>query len=531
MTMKRFFSSILLLAATLLASLPLCAQQTTPETFVDTVDVRVVNLEAVVVDRRGERVSGLGPEDFRLRVDGQEVPIGFFNEIAEGRAVAKSADSGEDVPGLEEGRPVGTSYLVFIDDYFTKARDRNLVLDALRDHLAQLGPEDRMAIVAYDGNRVSMLSNWSGDLGELQTVFDRARRRPALGLQTLAQVRLLDPRPRVGSGFTRFERNIVTQDLETRLSRLTQAVTASLRGFGQPPGRKVMLLVAGEWPYSPHRYLQGGVDPPDLLNEDLRGRRLLQPIYETANLLGYTLYPIDAPGAPGPPVNAAEGGFPNAQVIFRDYELDSTFLVLARETGGRAMTAGLRLSALEHVVDDTRSYYWLGFTPSWQGDNRSHKVELEVVRPGLEVRTRRGFRDLSRSLEVSFMVESALLFGELPGAAGLEIGFGRSSSRGLGKLEVPVEVKIPMDAVTTLPAGDGYRTALEMRIAVVDEHGRQSPISVIPLQLEKPRAPQPGETAIYETALVLRKRPHDVVVALHDPVSGAILSGSKRFVP
>lgn len=129
------------------------------------------------------------------------------------------------------------------------------------------------------------------------------------------------------------------------------------------------------------------------------------------------------------------------------------------------------------------------------------------------------------------MVESALLFGDMPGAQLLEIGFGQRSSKGLGKVELPLEIKIPMDAVTTLPANGRYLTTLELRIATVDEQGRQSPIPVIPLRLESPRAPQPGETAVYATSLLLRKRPQDVVVALHDPVSGAILSGSKRFVP
>ncbi|MCY4560565.1 MAG: hypothetical protein OXF79_30205, partial [Chloroflexi bacterium] len=45
------------------------------ETFVDTIDVQVVEVDAVVTDRRGRPVSGLQREDFELFVDGEFVEI------------------------------------------------------------------------------------------------------------------------------------------------------------------------------------------------------------------------------------------------------------------------------------------------------------------------------------------------------------------------------------------------------------------------------------------------------------------------
>src|SRR5688572_6141379 len=60
-------------------SLPAAAQQSSPqssdpsaEPFGEVIDVRVVNVEVVVTDREGKRVTGLQPGDFRLRVDGEE---------------------------------------------------------------------------------------------------------------------------------------------------------------------------------------------------------------------------------------------------------------------------------------------------------------------------------------------------------------------------------------------------------------------------------------------------------------------------
>ena len=57
------------------------AQESQEPVFGEEIDVRVVNVEAVVTDRDGKRVTGLRPEDFRLRVDGKELPVEYFSEV------------------------------------------------------------------------------------------------------------------------------------------------------------------------------------------------------------------------------------------------------------------------------------------------------------------------------------------------------------------------------------------------------------------------------------------------------------------
>ena len=62
-----------------------------PPLFGESIDVRVVNVEAVVTDRSGKRVTGLKPGDFRLRVDGKELPIEYFTEVHDGNALPPPA--------------------------------------------------------------------------------------------------------------------------------------------------------------------------------------------------------------------------------------------------------------------------------------------------------------------------------------------------------------------------------------------------------------------------------------------------------
>ncbi|MEM7351105.1 MAG: hypothetical protein AAF657_09885, partial [Acidobacteriota bacterium] len=92
----------------------------------EVIDVRVLELD-VVVTRGGDRVRGLAAPDFRLSVDGEEIPIEYFSEMAEGRTVASASGRAE-----RDARPVdGTRYLVFIDDDFSVPTYRNRALRAL----------------------------------------------------------------------------------------------------------------------------------------------------------------------------------------------------------------------------------------------------------------------------------------------------------------------------------------------------------------------------------------------------------------
>lgn len=293
------------LLALLIVSLPALAQ---------------VDVEAVVTDREGNRVRGLSAGDFRLRVDGAEVPVERFAEVAEGT--------------------MGRSYLVFIDDSLSIAVQRDLVLWEIERDLGRLGPGDRMAIVAFDGERLHPLADWTGDREALAAALAEARRRPARESLTRSAMWVAD------------------------------AAAKALRSVPPSPGRKAMLVLSGGWPAGPSLQL-----------------------VRDANRLGYTLYPVDVPA------------------LERERAPEDTLLALAEATGGRAALAANRLDALERAEEDTRSYYLLGFSPAWKADDRDHRIELEIRRPGLDVRARHGFPDLSPATLAGMESEDLLLSG------------------------------------------------------------------------------------------------------------------------
>ena len=514
--------------------------------FGEVVDVRAVDLE-VVVTRHGNRVSGLGPEGFRLRVDGDEVPIEFFSEVSAGRISARSPASTGSSPA--PGEVLGTRFLVFIDDDFSLPSYRNRVLSELADQVSLMRPEDRMAVVAFDGRRLTMLSSWTRSLARLKAVLTDAQERRAYGLLRRSQrwrsstYGRFNPRwPRGTSfsstGFLGLGRAragstglevLRYEDSGNQVARVVRAATSALRGFARPPGRKVLLLLAGGWQAHWH-----DADPYRRLAIE---RQLFAPLVDTANRLGYSLYPIDlhvdgaAGGVTSEPVlrGGARGGISPFERARRGQE---RLYYLARETGGRAFLGGATLTALERAIEDTRSYYWLGFTPTWQEDDSAHRIEVEMRQKGLQARARRSFSDLSRETEVSMWIESAHLFdAPLPEGGELSAELGRPQPAGSGKLVLPVRIEVPWQEVTLTPQGEGFATRLELRVAASDADGGIADLPVVPVELTLSDLPEPGQVGVYETRLKLRRKAHRLLIALFDPDAGRVLSKRIEFEP
>jgi len=560
--------------------------------FGEEIDVRVVNLEVVVTDRRGNRVDDLRPGDFRLRIDGKTVPIEYFTLVSEGKAVAPAqtaAAGGPEplaVPIVEPGEAVGVNYLVFVDDFFPIARQRDDVLAALRRDLSRLGPADRMSIVAWDGGRLARLADWTGSRTELERAFDLAMRRPARGPDRHADhVNFIESQQLQkgvaedtasllsGSGVVRESLNPGLSPLELaygevlarQIRSAVAGVVGAMRGSTAPSGRKVLLLLSGGWPYSLSSYIRGSGSVP-LSRELPEGEKLLRPLTRAANLLGYTVYPVDVPGVSSVAADASRSYFEDEQQesmvrgagstgkggargdtafvkapggpspqparltdtgSFQEQELEGSLQFIAQETGGKPLLNANRVLALAGAAEDTRSYYWIGFAPSWRQDDKTHDVKVEALRPGLKVRSRASFVDLSRQAQVAMRLESALMFGSVPGTDPLGVRLGTPSRvRGRGKgSEIPVALAIPTSALTAVPIGGRYTAQLQLRFAASDDQGNLSDIPGLQLKLSSPQPPADGQSVRYDTRITLNGKARHLVAAVYDPLSGRISTG------
>lgn len=489
--------------------------------YTESIDVRVVNVEAVVTDRRGNRVQGLKTSDFRLLVDGKEVPVDYFTEVAERETAAAPAGPGAPAPAISADGKVGTSYLVFIDESFSIAAQRDVVLRRLLADLGRLGAGDQMAVVAFDGKRIHLLTDWTGDRDALRRTFDEAQKRPTGGIQRLAE------RRSEGIAGDLIVEPGVEYGLFTEVESAISASAAAMRGVAPPPGRKVLLLLSGGWPAISSQYQTADLRHAPSILDINEPEDLFRPVTETANLLGYTVYPVDVQGL-DPESNwaSADASGPTTHgFITSEWErgVHQAMEYLAEETGGKAVLNSARLNAFERVEADTRTYYWLGFTPEWRADGRRHDIRVEVRRPGVRVRSRTGFSDFSRETRAGLQTESLLLFGGSDRAQGVErirVTPGEARRIGLWKRELPVTLEIPAGSLTPLPVEGGYEVQALLSMGSLDDGDGRARLQTLPLRLTLPEAPQPGTYARYETTLKLPTGKQRVVFSVEDATGG-----------
>ncbi|HEX7807463.1 MAG TPA: hypothetical protein VF608_02020, partial [Thermoanaerobaculia bacterium] len=100
--MKRLLS--LLLAAAI--AFPLGAQKKPAEPeqqkLVVNIDVRVINVDVVVTDKRGNPVTGLKAEDFEIFENSAPKPVSNFYEVENGRPKLEAFETGAAAPEPEK---------------------------------------------------------------------------------------------------------------------------------------------------------------------------------------------------------------------------------------------------------------------------------------------------------------------------------------------------------------------------------------------------------------------------------------------
>lgn len=135
--------------------------------FYDEVTVSLRTLIARVVDRKGEPVYGLGPDDLQATVGGQPVPIAaidWYSDDADPRAVdtvqqlvaSQPGLTSEDLELLESATDrlvvifvqIGHHQVVSLDGSYISGHLK--LLPHLRRLLENLAPGDQVAVVSYD---------------------------------------------------------------------------------------------------------------------------------------------------------------------------------------------------------------------------------------------------------------------------------------------------------------------------------------------------------------------------------------------
>jgi VWFA-related protein len=365
-----------------------------PVTF--RVEINYVEVDALVTDANGNPVVNLTANDFDLLEDGKPQKISAFALInipveKQERPLFASAPIERDVESNEHGD--GRVYLIVLDDLHTHPLRTQLVRAAARRFIERnFGANDIAAIVHTSGrsdagqdftsNRRMLLASVDRFMGNSLRSGTLERlsefNRQSFGGQPVD--RISDP--------TEMERGFHARNAIDTLKNLADFM-AGIRGR-----RKAMLYIS-----------EGiGYDIYDVINNRSASMILdsVRAAIGAATRANVSIYGIDPRGltALGDDLIEVES-FPddqklgiNLSAMQNELRLSQDSLrTLADETGGFAVVNRNDYgTAFDRIVRENSTYYVLGFYPTNdKRDGRFRKLEVRVKRPGLRVRSRRGY--------------------------------------------------------------------------------------------------------------------------------------------
>lgn len=538
------------------------------ELFEGAVDVSVVNVEVHVVDEKGEPVTGLGPDDFAVYENGQEMPITNFYAVSEGDPVDPveiRRGAFREVP--EEG--VAGRFPAYLPS--PEQRQLHLVLYVDNLNLSPIGRQRVMGEIEplieerlYKGDRVMVVSSYPSltvhtpfthDLAEVRRGVSAASERVATSRWDMDRRRLMIQIARLsGANDPSGPGTILASDLEQSIRIYAEqraieqrqsaweltGLVGSLAGL---PGRKAVIHLSEGVPERPGEELFNLYNAATLGTSAVGAGRAeaagfditrdLIRIAEEANASGVTFFTLDVSGGEGNRgITPAESrgltetgnrvGGPEVEA-FQQINEQNPLRVLADATGGRSILNAARPGVVlaDRQGEDLDSFYSLGYQAADSVPGEYRKIEVEVKRPGVEVRHRQGYRLNDLSQRLSNRTVAALLHDQWQNPLRIYLEVGEPEKRKRKRFRVPVAVKVPLDQVTLLPFADDHRGRLRVRIAFSGGQGPYgiSDEQVVPLVIPKALLRE-AQRQHYTLSmdLELDPGPHRLAVSVYDEV-------------
>jgi VWFA-related protein len=370
--------------------------------------INFVRVDVIASARDGAVITDLKPEDFEVTEDGkpQKIETFRFIELDGGllqdpnaprpRQIRTDADE-----EAEAARDDVRLFAFFLDDYHVR-RESSM---GSRQEIArfietQLGPTDMIAIM-YPLQPIASIR------------FTRNHDAIRRAIEQF-EGRKFDYQPR-----NEYEQKLIyypTEIVEKVRNQIALSAMESLVSHmgGLKEGRKTLVLVSEGYSNmlppqmrNPNAAVPGLGNPahndPNAGRDDpneFRAQMLssfdmqedLRQIYQAANRNNVSIYAVDPRGLATSEFNIAENINSQTDRTYLNSTMD-TLRVMAEQTDGRAILNRNDLTlAMKQIVRDASAYYLLGYnSAAAPTDGKFHEIRVRIRRPGVQVRSRRGY--------------------------------------------------------------------------------------------------------------------------------------------
>lgn len=530
-------------------------------------ETRLVQLNVIALDKKGEPIEGLKREDFTLLDNRKPQNITLFASESDSSPAtnaandlpsdSESADAKNDPPPNVFGnrfrhaaeRP-GSVAVILLDALNTSFSDQAYARKQVLAFLRQLQPQDHVAIYLLTTQLV-VINEFTQDSKSLLQAIDRVQQSPSIlkanGTRTTftaADTGLKDLRG--ANHLAGLMNDMVSKNADiadvNRVQITTQAIEAIANHVAGIPGRKSLIWVSGAFPSS---ILLDSSDTSPVDNKSQNFTPQLNRVTRALNQSNLAIYPVDARGIltneefDAGSAHPFSAGRPAMNLGAGQIE-QNTMLNLAKETGGRAFfnTNDFK-GAIQRTLADSRRTYEIGYYPDtgeWHGEY--HTLELRLKRTRGTLRYRKGYFAVadppSNTVETQDALQAAT--ASPVDATGLAI-------------TAKIEKIFPAERKLDLRVGVDIR---DLRLNVIDGHRKGSldavftqmdaeekSVAVRPLSYKLDFKPEDYQASLVcgdelYVPLTLQASTRTLRVVVRDPSSGLIGSVTvplERFLP
>jgi len=540
---------------------------------------RMVTLEIVVKDHKGQHVTGLKPDDFQIfeqtpakSKEKQEQKIAAFHEVSVADLAKQAGPQRRLLTGVNtnavsaQKNPVPPTILL-MDGLNTDVQYQLRVHAQSVKMLAQL-PSDIPVAVFLLGFKLQMVQDFTSDPKLLHAAVmtavsaaghDFAQTNPMAPYEftgagsssagpagpSIGDLRssafkgplpdLSGPAQDIFRQLDRFQTAIYRGQMDVRVRLTANALTAIAQHVSGYPGRKNLLWLSTAFPIC--------VEPAMDATKNHVYNRQIEPVANALSDAKIAVYPINSAGVRSPAVYDVSAPPPPSpqQLLYAQYrelevqnrELD-TMQLMADGTGGEVCTGDNDIADCVHrTVDDSSHFYEIAYYPyskDWNGEYR--RIVLNTKNKDWHLEYRQGYFAAPEEDRKTTGVRAALKRAACEGP--LDATSILLTAKSLPP-DSPSALKFNLDiAASTLtftPTKDGANEVnLQLAVCTFDKKGNPDQFMSIPLDRKLTESEMQRVTAsgIEDIAAVPGPSPASLRLAVMDVPSGRI--GSLRIV-
>lgn len=511
--MKRTLA--LILAAAI--AIPAAAQKKNAEPeqpkLVESIDVRVIDFDVVVTDKRGNFVPGLTAGDFEVLENGVPKPVTNFYEVDGGAAKPLPVEVGGSLPAPSPAVPaviqeqMKRRIIFYIDNLSLAPFNRNRVFKQMKEFLTTVMRPGDEAMVATYNRSMKVRVPFTRDSQQVATILDAIAGESGLGVANRSERKSFEERISEASsyadamGTARTYASSVEHDLRQSVSSIN-ALMSTLAGV---EGKKILVLTSEGFPMQPGREMFAFVDDTarekgwqgigsgTLEGMQFDGSSLIQSVAKAANANDITLYTIHAGGLTGGTEMSAENARPTNLTVSHAAISNTTesMQLMAQMTGGLASVNTNNFGdAFKRIQNDLDSYYSLGYRAGTERVDRQRYLQVKMKkRKDLRVRSRQTFVEKSVYAEMGDRVVANLLYRVKDNSLGILARIGPPVPVEDGLFRVAVVIQIPMQSLTLLPQGESESVGgFDVYVVVGNKDNDMSDVARKSHQLRVPQA-------------------------------------------